>query len=98
VRAIDVIAIILVSVFIWFFFLLVGEPYEKEIPAPSYFAEVAAVSHGRVPWQTPVSSFQMGAGPLPNFFGTDFINWLGWMHCLHPARCEIAARMIDIRL
>jgi hypothetical protein len=34
------------------FFLLVGEPYEKEIPAPSYFAEVAAVSHGRVSQQT----------------------------------------------
>jgi hypothetical protein len=35
-------------------------PNEKEMVAPSHFAKVAAVSHGRVSWQTRRSYFAMG--------------------------------------
>jgi hypothetical protein len=37
-------------------------PNEKEMLAPSHFAKVAAVSHGRVSWQTRRTYF--GVGPL----------------------------------
>ena len=35
-------------------------PNEKGMPAPSYFAKVAAASHGRVSWQSHRTHFEMG--------------------------------------
>ena len=63
---------------------IVAWPNEKEMPAPSYFANVAVVSHGRMSWQIHRSSFPNGASVLANApcsrriseFGVGFIGWL----------------------
>ena len=50
--------------------------------SPSYFVKVAAVSHGRVLWQTHRTYFVMGASLLAKTFGVGFIDWLGDWYCL----------------